>query len=106
MKRIVTCECANEEDLKNYWIEDFGDCTVDHLEIVMFSNFLGLKTETELVKFLIGHSPLLKIMSIHRSIDIKEDVALTMAEEIMQYSRASLRAQIRDLEHPHNHQRF
>ena len=43
---------------------------------------------------------MLNTMSIHRSIDIKEDVALTMAEEIMQYSRASSTAEIRYLDDP------
>ncbi|XP_017245484.2 F-box/FBD/LRR-repeat protein At1g13570 [Daucus carota subsp. sativus] len=94
------CGCDDEGDLKNYWIKDSEDCTIDHLEIVTFSDFLGLRSEFELVKFLLGHSPMLNTMSIHRSIYIKEDVALTMAEEIMQYSRASSTAEIRYLDDP------
>lgn len=66
----------------------------------MFSNFKGLKAEIELVMFLLGHSPLLKTRSIHRSTEMKEDVAQTVAKEIMQCSRASSTAHIRDLEHP------
>ena len=94
------CGCDDEKDLTYNRIEDSEDCTIDHLEIVTFSNFKGFKAEMELVKFILSHSPLLKTMSIHRNTDVKEDVALTVAEEIMQYSRASSRAQIIDLEHP------
>ncbi|WOG96064.1 hypothetical protein DCAR_0415394 [Daucus carota subsp. sativus] len=88
------------KDLKHYLIEDFEDCTIGHLEIVTFSNFMGIKTELEVVKFLLGHSPLLKTMCIHCGKGMKEDVALTMKKEIMQYSRGSSRAQIKYLEHP------
>ncbi|KAK1355632.1 FBD domain-containing protein [Heracleum sosnowskyi] len=94
-------ECSGEENLNNYWIGDSEDCTLDHLEIVIFSNFTGLKTELALVKFLLGHSPFLKTMFIHRyGYFMNESVALRMTEEMLQYSRASSRAQIRHLEYP------
>ncbi|KAK1355596.1 hypothetical protein POM88_048852 [Heracleum sosnowskyi] len=60
----------------------------------------GLKAELELIKFLLGHSPLLKRMSIHRSPKIKKDVAFALGGEILQYSRASSRVQIRELKDP------
>ncbi|KAK1355600.1 FBD domain-containing protein [Heracleum sosnowskyi] len=91
---------GEEEDLKDYRIEDSEDCTIDHLEIVTFSSFRGLKAELELIKFLLGHSPLLKRMSLHRSPNIKKDVAFALGEEILQYSRASSRVQIRELKDP------
>lgn len=89
---------CDEGDLKNYLIEVSEDCTtMDHLEYVTFSYFNGLKTELELVKFVLSHSPLLKTLFIHRSKTIEIGVALTMTEEILQYPRASTRAQIRHL---------
>ncbi|KAK1381691.1 hypothetical protein POM88_019426 [Heracleum sosnowskyi] len=85
-------------DLKNYLLQDSEDCTtMDHLEYVTFSYFQGLKTELELVKFVLAHSPLLKTLFIHRYYHIKSGVALKMTEEILQYPRASTRAQIRHL---------
>lgn len=61
---------------------------------------MGFKAELELIKFLLGHSPFLKRLSIHHSPVIEKDVAFTIAEEILQYSRASSRVQIRELKHP------
>ncbi|KAK1355655.1 hypothetical protein POM88_048911 [Heracleum sosnowskyi] len=90
----------NEENLKNYSIDDSEDCTIDHLEIVTFDGFRGRRAELELVRFLLGHSPLLKIMSIDHSGCIKRDDELTMAKEMLQYSRASSRAQVRRIKHP------
>ena len=85
-------------DLKNYLLQDSEDCTtMDHLEYVTLSYFQGLKTELELVKFVLAHSPLLKTLFIHRYYHIKSGVALKMTEEILQYPRASTRAQIRHL---------
>ncbi|KAK1373302.1 hypothetical protein POM88_029495 [Heracleum sosnowskyi] len=68
------CMCDDEEYVNNYWIQDSDDCTINLLETVAFSNFIGLRAEMELAKFLLGHSPLLKTMSMHRSTDMKEDV--------------------------------
>ncbi|KAK1379906.1 FBD domain-containing protein [Heracleum sosnowskyi] len=39
---------AEEENLEDYCEEDYEDCSVDHLEIVTFSHFQGLKAEMEL----------------------------------------------------------
>ncbi|KAK1355597.1 FBD domain-containing protein [Heracleum sosnowskyi] len=98
-KLYISAEVRYEEKgLKNYRIEDSEDCTtINHLETVTFSYFKGLKAELELVKFVLAHSPLLKTMFIHRDKRIKNDAALTMTEEILQYPRASTIAQIRHL---------
>lgn len=91
-------EFYGETDLKNCQIEDCEDSTtINHLELVTFSFFKGLKAELELVKFVLAHSPLLKTMFIHRDKCIKKDAALTMTEEILQYPRASTIAKIRHL---------
>lgn len=82
----------------NSWIEDSKDYTIDHLKIVKFRNFKGLPAELKLVKFLIGHSPLLETMCIHCSTFMNQGVVSALTEEILQYSKASSRAQIR-LEH-------
>ncbi|KAK1355599.1 hypothetical protein POM88_048855 [Heracleum sosnowskyi] len=95
---ISTCAGCAEVDLKNYRIEDSEDCTgMNHLEIVMFGKLKGLTAELELVKFVLAHSPLLKTMFIHHNESIKKGAALTMTEEMLQYPRASTRAQIRHL---------
>lgn len=98
-KLYISAEgCYGEKDLKNYRIEDSEDCTtINHLEIVTFSYFKGLKAELELVKFVLAHSPLLKTMFIYRDKSIEKGAALTMTEEILQYPRASTIAQIRHL---------
>lgn len=88
---------SREADLEVYCIEDAEDCTIGHLEIVTFSHFKCLKAEMALVKFLLGHSPLLKAMSIHHTPALPMYMALKIEEEIMQYSRASSRAQIIDM---------
>ncbi|KAK1355625.1 hypothetical protein POM88_048881 [Heracleum sosnowskyi] len=98
----------DEENLKDYWEEDFQDstavhfqdCTADHLEIVTFSHFQGLKAELELVKFLLARSPMLKTMFIHRNWNMKKDMAFQILEEMLRFSRASSRAQIRSLKCP------
>ncbi|KAL8093067.1 hypothetical protein AgCh_035084 [Apium graveolens] len=97
---------VDEENLKSYCIDDSEDCTIDHLEIVTFAGFEGQRPELELVRFLLGHSPLLKIMSIDCSEDIERDDELTMAKEMLQYSRASSRAQIRRINHPNMYKEF
>lgn len=51
---------------KDYWKEEFEDCTMDHLQIFTFSHFQGLKAKLELVKFQVSHSPLPKTMFVHR----------------------------------------
>ncbi|KAK1355619.1 FBD domain-containing protein [Heracleum sosnowskyi] len=89
-----------DDHLENYWVEDFEGFSIDRLEIVTFSYFRGLRAELELVKFLLAHAPLLKTMFIHRSKAVKKDVSLMIAEEMLQYTRASSRAQIRYLEQP------
>ncbi|KAK1371844.1 hypothetical protein POM88_037936 [Heracleum sosnowskyi] len=86
-------------DLENYWIEDSEDFTTGHLEIVTFSEFKGLRAELELVKFLLAHSPLLKTMFIHRSECMSRDVALTVSEKMLKYSRSSSKAQVSHLKH-------
>ncbi|KAL8146270.1 hypothetical protein AgCh_004135 [Apium graveolens] len=48
-------------DLKDFWKEDSEDCTINHLQIITFSYFKGLRAELELVKFLLAHSPPLSI---------------------------------------------
>lgn len=86
MKTIVTCDVPIKRISRiiGQNILKIVLLNIDHLEIVTFRYFSGLKTETEFDNFQLGHSRLLKTMSIHRSIYIKEDVALTMAEENMQ----------------------
>ncbi|KAK1355622.1 FBD domain-containing protein [Heracleum sosnowskyi] len=91
---------VKEMNHKDNWEEDFEDCTVDHLQIVTFSHFQGLKAELELVKFLLAHSPLLKTMFIHRNCFMPMDLAFEVAEEMLEFSRASSRAQVKNLECP------
>ncbi|KAK1355606.1 FBD domain-containing protein [Heracleum sosnowskyi] len=89
-----------EDCLKDYRVEDFDDFTMDQLEIVTFGYFKGCRAELELVKFLLAHAPVLKTVFIHRIKAVKKDVSLMIAEEMLQYTRASSRAQIRYLEQP------
>ncbi|KAK1355628.1 FBD domain-containing protein [Heracleum sosnowskyi] len=91
---------ALKENLRDNWEEDFEDCTVDHLEIVTLCFYKGHKAEVELVKFLLAHSPLLKTMFIHRDSLIGYDVACQLLEEMLEFPRASSRAQIRHLKIP------
>lgn len=44
-----------EGNIKKYWIEDPGDCNIDHLEKVTFTNFKGLNAELELIKCILAH---------------------------------------------------
>ncbi|KAL8093084.1 F-box/FBD/LRR-repeat protein At1g13570-like [Apium graveolens] len=99
-KLSISAEYLVEGDLKEYWIEDSEDCTMDHLKIVTFQYFKGLRAELELVKFLLARSPLLKTLFIHFYGAVEKDAALTLFEEILQYSKASPTAQIRCLNHP------
>ncbi|KAK1394119.1 F-box domain-containing protein [Heracleum sosnowskyi] len=94
----ISAEYIDEGDLENYSIEGSEDCAIDHLESVTFSNFKGMRAELELVRFLLGRSPLLKTMSIHFGGAMEKDVAATVAEEVFQYFTASSRVQIRYLE--------
>ncbi|XP_017248192.1 F-box/FBD/LRR-repeat protein At1g13570-like [Daucus carota subsp. sativus] len=54
---ILAMVVGEKEDFNDCWDEDYEECTVDHLEIVTFSNFKGHKAELEFVKFLLAHSP-------------------------------------------------
>uniref|UniRef100_A0A162A7C1 FBD domain-containing protein n=1 Tax=Daucus carota subsp. sativus TaxID=79200 RepID=A0A162A7C1_DAUCS len=90
---------TKEGDLEDYWKKVSQKSIGDHLKIVIFSHFRGLKAELELVQFLLGHSPLLKTMFIHCGQDINKDVALAAAEEMLRFPRASTRAEIKHLEH-------
>ncbi|XP_074349588.1 F-box/FBD/LRR-repeat protein At1g13570-like isoform X2 [Apium graveolens] len=85
---------------KDYRVGDLDDFTIDQLKIVTLSYFEGRRAELELVKYLLAHAPLLKTMSIHRHAIVTKDVSLLIAEEMLQYTRASSRAQIRYLEQP------
>ena len=94
---------GREEELEEYQIEDSEECMMLHLEIVSFSDFKGVIAELELVKFLLACSPSLKSLFIHRDCSIKDCAsALKITEEMLQYTRASPRAQIRHLESPVN----
>uniref|UniRef100_A0A162A7B4 FBD domain-containing protein n=1 Tax=Daucus carota subsp. sativus TaxID=79200 RepID=A0A162A7B4_DAUCS len=94
---------GREEELEEYQIEDSEECIMLHLEIVSFSDFKGVIAELELVKFLLACSPSLKSLFIHRDCSIKDCAsALKITEEMLQYTRASPRAQIRHLESPVN----
>lgn len=95
-----------EGNLSNFLAKNCTNCTISHLEIVTLSCLNGHRDELELVKFLLAHSPLLKTMFINRHIFVKKEVALRMAEEMLQYSRASSKAQIRFLEYVVNIDRF
>ncbi|KAL6519886.1 hypothetical protein OROMI_032780 [Orobanche minor] len=86
---------SDEENLKSYCLDDSEDCHIDHLELVTIDKFRGLRTELELVRFLLGHSPFLKTMSISRSRYIKRYKELIIADKMLQYSRASSKAEIR-----------
>ena len=89
---------AIKENLENYWVDESEDSSLNLLEIVNFGYFKGLKVELELVRFILTHSPLLKTMYIHYDPYIKKDVAVTLTEEMVQYFKASIRAQIRHSE--------
>lgn len=91
---------VNEAAMENFRIEDSVDCTLSQLQIVKFSYLSGFRAELELIKFLLAHSPVLETIFIHRYIAVKTDKALKIAEEIMQFSRASPKAQIKHLKHP------
>lgn len=91
---------ANKAAMENFRIEDCVDCTLSQLQIVKLSCLSGFRSELELIKFLLAHSPVLDTIFIHRSEDVKTDTALMMAEEMMQFSRASLKALIRHLKDP------
>nr|XP_017245478.1 PREDICTED: F-box/FBD/LRR-repeat protein At1g13570-like [Daucus carota subsp. sativus] len=100
---IVNSMDGREEELEEYQIEDSEECIMLHLEIVSFSDFKGVIAELELVKFLLACSPSLKSLFIHRDCSIKDCAsALKITEEMLQYTRASPRAQIRHLESPVN----
>ncbi|XP_074353293.1 F-box/FBD/LRR-repeat protein At1g13570-like [Apium graveolens] len=96
----VPIQVVYDDDLENFLVKDIEGFSMDRLEIVTFSNFIGFRAELKLVKFLLAHAPLLKTMSIHRSDYVTKDFALVIAEEMLQYARASSRAQIRYLEQP------
>ncbi|KAL1819120.1 hypothetical protein ACET3Z_013989 [Daucus carota] len=99
-------EKDSEEDLKNYCIDDSEDCTINHLEIVTFSKFHHLRAEVELVRFLLGHSPSLKIMSINGYERINRYDESTVADDMLQHSRDSSRAKLRRLDCPDVYDEF
>ncbi|WOG96040.1 hypothetical protein DCAR_0415370 [Daucus carota subsp. sativus] len=100
---LRTLHIVVKEELEEYQIEDSEECIMLHLEIVSFSDFKGVIAELELVKFLLACSPSLKSLFIHRDCSIKDCAsALKITEEMLQYTRASPRAQIRHLESPVN----
>ena len=91
---------VGEENLNSPWEDASEECTVDHLEIVTFSNFRGLEGELELVKFLLAGSLLLKTMFIQRDWMMGKDDAFEILEKMLEFSRASPRAQIKLLKYP------
>ncbi|KAK1355607.1 FBD domain-containing protein [Heracleum sosnowskyi] len=87
-----------EKNLKNYWDKVSEDCTIGQLETVTLCKLRGLRTELDLIKFILAHSPLLKTMFIHYSRALEKDEAVTMSEKVLQYAKTSSRAQIIHLE--------
>lgn len=97
---MTILEYIGKKIFREITADHFQDCIADHLEIVMFSHFQGLKAELELVKFILARSPLLKTMFIHRNCNMEEDEAFKVLEEMLKFSRASSKAQIRTLKYP------
>ncbi|KAK1355617.1 hypothetical protein POM88_048873 [Heracleum sosnowskyi] len=91
---------SKEDDFVDFCEEDYEDCTLHHLEVITFSYFKGFKAELELVEVLLAHSPLLKTMFIHRDCDMEKDVAVKILEVMLEFPRASSRAQIKSLKLP------
>ncbi|XP_074343879.1 F-box/FBD/LRR-repeat protein At1g13570-like [Apium graveolens] len=86
---------AGEGNLNNYWVNVSEDCTIDQLEIVTFCHLKGQRTELDLIKYLLAHSPQLKTMYINYVASVlKKDAAAAMTKEMLQYCKTSSGAQI------------
>ncbi|KAJ0436005.1 putative F-box domain, FBD domain, leucine-rich repeat domain superfamily [Helianthus annuus] len=68
---------------------------LDHLRVLTISNFASMKTGMDFVKLVLAKSPMLKIVDIviDKRVDINGEVK--MLKELVQYPRASTKAEIR-----------
>ncbi|MFS8021651.1 putative F-box domain, FBD domain, leucine-rich repeat domain superfamily [Helianthus anomalus] len=75
--------------------QDYSYVVMDHLRVITITNFTNMKTGMDFVKLILAKSPMLKIVDImiDKRVDIHGEVK--MLKELLQYPRASTRAEIR-----------
>lgn len=93
-------QLGNRAALDNFRVEDNVNCMLSQLQVVRLNHLHGLRAELEIIKFLLAQSPVLQTMFIHRNEAIKTDAALIMAEEMMEFPRASPKLLFKHLKDP------
>ncbi|KAI3818342.1 hypothetical protein L1987_12147 [Smallanthus sonchifolius] len=75
--------------------QEYSYVILDHLRAIRITNFTNVKTGMDFVKLILAKSPMLKIVDIviNKQVDIHGEVK--MLKELVQYPRASTRAEIR-----------
>ncbi|GAB4828968.1 hypothetical protein Ancab_018628 [Ancistrocladus abbreviatus] len=71
-----------------------SDCRFKCLKIVKMTDLCGVPHEMELIKFLLGNSPALQVMSIMSCVYVT-DARMNMLIELLRFRRASPLAEIR-----------
>ncbi|KAF6160148.1 hypothetical protein GIB67_016584 [Kingdonia uniflora] len=80
------------EHLEDVWnLEDYFDCSFNHLRTVAMNNICGSKLELQLIKCILKNSPELKIMTVEPEEDTD---ASKMLIELIRFPRASMHAEI------------
>ncbi|KAF2312779.1 hypothetical protein P3X46_031262 [Hevea brasiliensis] len=78
----------------DFWIKECPkDCTFEKLKIVKMTEMSGVPHEMEFIKFLLGNSPVLEMMSITPCVYVM-DGKLNMLIELLRFRRASAQAEI------------
>ena len=69
------------------------DCTFGRLKIVKMTDMSGVPHEMGFIKFLLGNSPVLEIMSITPTVYVTEG-RLNLLIELLRFRRASAEAEL------------
>lgn len=78
----------------DFWEKECpSDSTLSQLKIVKLTDMCGLPHEMALIKFLLGCSPVLEIMSIIPCVTVMEN-QIRMLIELVKFRRASAKAEI------------
>lgn len=78
----------------NFWNKECpSNCTLRKLKVVKLTDLCGVPHEMELIKFLLGNSPVLETMGIIPCMYVVES-QLKMLIELVKFRRASAQAEI------------
>ncbi|GMH01836.1 hypothetical protein Nepgr_003675 [Nepenthes gracilis] len=88
-----TLAALEAPDLDFWDTECPSNCTFKRLQTVKMTDMCGVPHEMELIKFLLGNSPALEMMSITPCLYVT-DARINMLIELLRFQRASPRAEI------------